>query len=724
MSLAIQNTTENVVSIEGNGNIIISCIITGNNKKLTKIGIGSGVLSLTGANTFTGLTKVTAGTLRLNRLGGTTIPNTNNVTINGGTLQVSTDQTLNDLTLTSGTVIIDAGVTLTINGTITRTSGLIQGTATSNLVITGASGTIAFDQTTSGTTNVLKNLTISGSGTTTLGNALNITGGSSFGVVTVGSGAILATGGFLTLKSDANGTACIGNSAGTVSGSVTVERYVSGAGRRWRFLSSPVTSATVNNWMSQFYVTGPGDSVPANRVNGSTLGTLNTNGWHTSLANINFPSSTMSSNPSSVKTTSIRTYNESVSGNNTNLNAGWENLSSTSQALIPGQGFRVFIRGAANNTGQLDGSVTSQSAVTLALTGTVNQGSITLNSGSTFPITNATQGWNLIGNPYPCAYNIAAHYTGNSNSLGANCSTLVYIYNPTAGTAGYAGYNANGGAASGTGLSAGIIPSGGAFFIKANVGSPTFTFQEAYKTTTTAPSGLHKTDVNDQFEIKYSKDSVESDYLTVKMYNGATLNYDAFDILKIRNDNLNLAAYGEDTMQVSASVIQPVVSETRIKLNVEATLIGTYTFDFKNMDNFQSNITVSLFDRYTNKTTDVRKNTKYTFDMGAGVNQWGKNRFELILNLEKTNVDEFALLNQTHMLVYPNPATDVLNISINNATFKNSDIVVYNISGTEVLKTNMAATSAQLNIETLSNGVYFVKVSNQNGFNKTVKFVK
>ncbi|MBJ7429299.1 MAG: T9SS type A sorting domain-containing protein [Bacteroidia bacterium] len=142
------------------------------------------------------------------------------------------------------------------------------------------------------------------------------------------------------------------------------------------------------------------------------------------------------------------------------------------------------------------------------------------------------------------------------------------------------------------------------------------------------------------------------------------------------------------------------------------------------MDNFQSNITVSLFDRYTNKTTDVRKNSKYTFDMGPGVNQWGNNRFELILNLDKTNVDEFALLNQTQMLVYPNPATDLLNINISNANFKNSEVVVYNISGAEVLKTNMEANNAALNIETLSAGVYFVKVSNQNGFNKTVKFVK
>ena len=163
----------------------------------------------------------------------------------------------------------------------------------------------------------------------------------------------------------------------------------------------------------------------------------------------------------------------------------------------------------------------------------------------------------------------------------------------------------------------------------------------------------------------------------------------------------------------------------KIKLNVEATAIGTYHFDFTNMEHFEKDVTVNLFDRYTNKTTDVRKNKKYTFDMGAGVNQWGNNRFELILNKTTTGVGDLAQkIANTKLLVYPNPATDVLNININNSSFKNSEVVIYNISGVEVLKTNMANSSTQLNIETLSNGVYLVKVSNQNGFNKTVKFVK
>jgi autotransporter passenger strand-loop-strand repeat protein len=50
-------------------------------------------------------------------MGGTTLPSTNNVVVNNGTLRISSNQTLNNLTVASGaTLIVDAGVTLTING--------------------------------------------------------------------------------------------------------------------------------------------------------------------------------------------------------------------------------------------------------------------------------------------------------------------------------------------------------------------------------------------------------------------------------------------------------------------------------------------------------------------------------------------------------------------------------------------------------------------------------
>lgn len=206
------------------------------------------------------------------------------------------------------------------------------------------------------------------------------------------------------------------------------------------------------------------------------------------------------------------------------------------------------------------------------------------------------------------------------------------------------------------------------------------------------------------------------------MLDGATLNKDGYDINKLENENLNLSAYGTDNNLLTLSAIPFVTEETRIKLNVEATEVGTYKFDFTNMDQFDAGISVSLLDKYTNKTTDVRANTKYTFEMGAGVNQWGKNRFEIILNGKATTGVNENTTNVTaaQLSVYPNPATDVLNISLSNGTSIET-VNIYNVSGKLVNTAKVIAN--QINISDLSNGVYFIEVLTENG-KLTTKFVK
>jgi autotransporter-associated beta strand protein len=678
---------------------IATAIVTGT------IDVGSnGTLEINTTNTPTIGVLTSGSTISYGFVGAQTIANyaySNLITSGSGVKSLGTNLSIAGTFTNNSNLSIGAN-TLTLNGSILG-NGVLTGGTSSNLTITGTSGTIYFDQGTPGITNVLKNLTISGSATTTLGNAINITSGSNFGVVTVGSGATLNTGGFLTLKSVAAGTACVSNSAGTISGNVTVERYISSAGRRWRFLSSPVQSKTIVDWRNQFAITGPGT------LSNSTIGDLNSNGWHQTYNN--------TVNNTAATNTSVRLY---VEANSTlsDLNLGWGNVSTTTP-LTAGQGFRAFIRGpVADKANQLgaSGNSYSQAAVTLSLIGSINSGDIAAPS-----LTNAFTGWNLLGNPYPCSFDWNAFYDNGTNLT--NINPTAYIFDAT--TNAYVSYNAlsNGPSSGQSALTGGIIPSGAAFFVQANGSSPSITFKESYKTTSAAYQ-LQKSAITDEFNIKYSKDSIESDNLFIKILDGSTLNSDIFDIKKIRNENLNLAAFGVDSMNLYMSVIPSVVEETRIKLNVEATEIGTYKFEFTNLDNFDPNVSVHLFDRFTNTTTDVKANNLYNFEMGAGENQWGKNRFELILNLGKTNVNEFNQLTRTEMFVYPNPANNVLNINFNNANFKNSNIVIFNVSGKEVLKSNMADSNTQLNIESLSSGVYFVKVSNENGFNKTVKFVK
>lgn len=146
LTLVLGNATENKIVINSSGNINITSIISGANRNLTKIGSGTGELVLSGANTYTGLTTVTEGTLQLNRTGGTTLPVTNSILINGGKLLVNTNQTLSNLTLTSGQLEIPSGVTLTVNGDFKYAAGTITGTG--NLVY-GNSAKLVYENTTS-----------------------------------------------------------------------------------------------------------------------------------------------------------------------------------------------------------------------------------------------------------------------------------------------------------------------------------------------------------------------------------------------------------------------------------------------------------------------------------------------------------------------------------------------------------------------------------------------
>lgn len=207
LGIALGNPTENIISITGTGGITIANAISGSNP-LTKAGSGAGILQLTGTNTYTGLTTVSAGTLQLNKSGGGTIPSANSITINGGTLKVSTNQTISGLTLSSGTLTVDAGATLTITGTYNATGGTINNLGT--IKYTGAAVTFPGSSVTvnNGTANTLTNLEIASSGTVTLGSALIVSGtltltSSSFAI---GANTLTLNGGVTFTSGSLNGT--------------------------------------------------------------------------------------------------------------------------------------------------------------------------------------------------------------------------------------------------------------------------------------------------------------------------------------------------------------------------------------------------------------------------------------------------------------------------------------------------------------------------------------
>ena len=91
------------------------------------------------------------------------------------------------------------------------------------------------------------------------------------------------------------------------------------------------------------------------------------------------------------------------------------------------------------------------------------------------------------------------------------------------------------------------------------------------------------------------------------------------------------------------------------------------------------------------------------------------------------SVNEQEAVNpMTATRVYPNPASDVLNIEVNASQASEMSISVFNIMGQNVMNQNVNITTGMnlrpINISELNSGIYFVTVK-ANGFENTMKFI-
>jgi hypothetical protein len=637
----------------------------------------------------------------MNSLGAITI---------GHSITVNQTAIISSATVSTGaTLTIGSGSTLQIGGGIT-TSGsgtfAINGTLQinsggfTNIVPTyGSSGSLTYNS--GGTydrsnewpsTNGPVNVTLSNSTTLTLGLARILTG-----VLTLNASCVLTSNGNLTLKSDASGTASIAaiGTSGSITGNVNVERFIPAqANKRYRFLSSPVNT-TVADWRGEIFITGGGVDGQFSSVGTNNIKTANGFDW------------TLSGAPS------LYGYTENL--NSGGLNTRWvASTNANTDNLIAGKGYRVFIRGDRSNAGVLDNSVTSQSAVTIISTGALNTGNQTL--PATYNGVGTDNGWNLVGNPYASTID----WNASSGWTKTGVSGTIWIYRPSTNTYG----NWDGSTA--TNNVTQFISSGQAFFVRTTA-TPTLSCTEAVKVASAGASIFKTAEIN-TLRIGLVKDESNKDETVIRFMEGKNNEFsEDDDVTKYYNPTVNVSSFFGTDKYASVNYLKNELTEDKIiPISAWVDEVGNYKMNFTGMNDFTLTKNIFIKDKFLNTITDIEINPSVDFVITSDTNSKGDNRFEIIFTAKgSTNTKEDLLKTvNTNLSVYPNPATEVLNISISNANFKNSEVVVLNISGTEIFKTNMANNNTQLNIETLSNGVYFVKVSNQNGFNKTVKFVK
>lgn len=596
-SISTNTLTDFIIERSGNGNLGTLRFTSGTNTigNLTLNHSGSTNNTVVIGNTLNiaGTLTLTAGVFDANNV--TTLNSTSSLIYNGGSMINYTIPTsLNNFTLPTGTTALSNDIslsgnlnlgsntldigsnTLTINGDITRTTGSIK-TNGGKLILEGtSSSTLHFDQTTDGTTNKLKDLTINRTGATvTLGNKLQIAHN---GTVTVTAGTLAASGN-LVLTSTLGGTARIAELAAgaAVSGNVEIQRYMVGGAssqRGWRYMSSPVASSTYAQLIDDIFITGPG-------------GASNGFDW-------------------TGNSSSVMTYEESSS-------RGWKNITSPSNTWNPGKGAIVFFRGDRTQTSSITNTNVAPNSFALDYSGNINSGSFTINLDydNTTGVA-ANQGWNLIGNPYPSQID----WDLVTKTSGVN--SHYYLINPTSKN--YLSANT------------GIIAIGQGFFVQVNASGQSVSFEENDKTSSNG-TAYFKTATN-PITIKMHLDSVQNDVAKIFFVTGASKNYlFTEDAIKLNNAVYNLSIVTPNNIDVQNSYV-PHLGNTgtdTFELKVTSTTNTSYYLSFDNFAQIPSGKAILLLDKQNNSITNLRLNGNYQFAINNSQSSSFGNRFLLII---------------------------------------------------------------------------------------------
>ena len=171
------------------------------------------------------------------------------------------------------------------------------------------------------------------------------------------------------------------------------------------------------------------------------------------------------------------------------------------------------------------------------------------------------------------------------------------------------------------------------------------------------------------------------------------------DKIKHQNENIPMIYIPvENTNYAIANMSEDV---TTIAVNFEAMTMGEYTISAKAQDCKFNNMT--LIDNMTGKKTNLLTDS-YTF---MATTSDSPDRFTLTLNNDNDNDTDFIYIHNNEMII--------------NHIEGNGLVQIYDMMGRSVATYNVSG-SANISMETLSEGVYIVRMTDANGV-KTQKVV-
>ena len=521
---------------------------------------------------------------------------------------------------TAASVSIPSGKILNIYGNLINNGTSNFGLG--DVVFSGSSS-----QSVSGT-NVFNNLKINNisgvvlSGNTTISGILKLTSGT------------LTTNNLLTLASTASQTAIIsGSGSGSTSGNVKINRFLGIGG--YHYISTPLTSNTYTEISRNINIVGFGKTY---KTGGSS------NVWkynETDISQIDHP-------------------------NGVRMN-GWEAPSNINETMNRMQGIAVY---TGNN-------------LTLDFIGTPNNGPVSI------PVTNTSSlsaggdsnddGWNLVGNPYPCSIN----WDAASGWTKSKVDNAIYMYTPSGSNGGeYMSYvNGIGNPSSVTGL---IAPMQG-FFIHAN-GNGTLGMNNSVRVDNTNTSFNKKSEDKQLIKIAVNNTLTPSlsDETTIYFDNNATANFDSdYDAYKMMNEDLlpNIYTRSTDNLNLSINGMStPDNNETSVPLVLKVKQDGDYTISISEFSNIPAETIVYIIDTEKSISQNLNENPEYRISLTAN-----NNNIKFYLKFAKKTAGIEKQSDNNLFYTYLDGKT--LNLVYNNSSNSSATLNIYNLLGQQAVNT-------------------------------------
>lgn len=366
-----------------------------------------------------------------------------------------------------------------------------------------------------------------------------------------------------------------------ISGDVVVNRFMSGEGRIYRYISSPITNSSVAQLKDDIFVGGDFiDPSPTQVICGMEAKSKNPSIWY---------------------------YDESAPGG---MDDGWvvypaAGSSAAGSTLAVGRGYAVFIRNCDTPT-------------IIDHVGPINQGALTL------PVTYTSydpggegDGWNVVGNPYPSAIDWDAGWAKT------RISPVIAVTDDAAKMFRYyeAGVTDE--------VPNGQIAMGQAFHVRATGANPLLRITENAKVGTVPEFFREAPDRIPNFMIALSRDAVR-DYAYVKVVSNARRTLDEFDAPKIRNESFGLSTISDDNVGMAINAVEALACGMSLPLRTDRLTPGSYSFSVDTRGDF-SEFQFVLTDRYTDTQT-ILSQAEFNFVVTTDSLSAAPDRFSLLID--------------------------------------------------------------------------------------------